>query len=546
MKKFIAILLAGVFTLSAACPAFAEEELTKGEYADLLLNIASDYNPGITRESLIKGDNGGSNDENAKPVTKAEALVMLKRAFGSLPKLQGDLQRTAPKAGTYTDVPLWAVNEISALSNAGVLSEEAGGALGANQHITKAYADTMAGRMYRLYGSSPKDDFYTYVNKGFLTSSVIKSGYSSTSIYNDITNQIGYDLADILVDILKKHHSKGSIEQKIKDFYLTAADVRTRQELGIKPIREYLFKLRQVKSDKELQEFALSLADDTTLDVLFGFSVTTELEDKNSYIPVFDTYVTTLPLDAYTQNGEAIKAYREYLIKILTLGGNDNAAAEKKADDVIAFEMELAKHTKATEEYSQIESSYNYYSLNQLQRYYKSVDLKSAADVHGFKLGSKIVVADPEAMMFYGSYIDGKHTETLKNLAEVSMLAFYSDLLTEDFVKADNMLVEAVYGYNPQNDMSSNAFNTTVNMMSDYLGMVYYQNNFTDKEKKQVENIAQSVIACYRDRLNANTWLSDATKAQAIKKLDNMKVVVGMPEESSSFMDNIHIKVVIR
>lgn len=540
MKKYLAAMLAGVFVFSMTINAFADGELTKGEYAQILLETADVYNPSIGINDIIKGD--GSSDTSERFVTKVEALVMLRRAFGNLPTLNGDLARTAPESGTYTDVPVWAQEDISKLSQAGVLSEEPGGELGAGDYITQEYADIMSGRMYRLFGSNPKDDFYAAVNHRFLVSSSISAGYDNRSVFTDITAQIGYDLSEILVDVLSENHQNGSIEQKVKDFYLTAADKATREKLGITPIEPYLKQLRDAKNDKELQQFALDLAEDTTLDILAGFSVTTALEDKNKYVPTFDIYYPTLTLEDYNEGSKSLEEFRKYMVTVFKLGGNDEETAQAKADSVIEFEKELAKHSKSAEDYAEIENSYNYYTLKQLQGYYKSIDLQAIADVHGFKLSDEIVVSDPEAMKFYGSYFDGEHTELLKNLAEISMLAFYSDLLTEDFIEADNQLVKAVYGYDPENDIASDAFNSTVSLMDEYLGMIYYEQNFTQGDKARVETIVNNIIEVYRNRLNSLDWLSDETKNQAIKKLDNMDVIIGMPETSSGFMDNITIK----
>lgn len=540
MKKYFALMLACMFSLSSAVNVFAEGELTKGEYVQTLLEAADVYNPGVKTEDIIKGDGLAQSDK--KPVTKAEALVMLRRAFGKLPCIDGDLKRTAPESGTYTDVPVWANKDITELSKAGVLSEQPGGLLGAGDYVTQEFADTMSGRMYRLFGSNPRDDFYSSVNRNFLMGSRIEPGYVSNSVFNDIEDEIGADLAEILVDVIKQNHKSGSVEQKVKDFYLTASDKETREELGITPIEPYLKKLRAAKTDKELQKFALDYAKDTTIDVLAGFSAITELDDKNKYLAEFQGYSATLSLSDYEDGSKALNSFREYMVTMYMLGGNDKKTAEKKADSVIGFEKELAKHSAPAENYANIESYYNYYTLSQLQGYYKSLDLKAIADLHGFKIKDKIVVADPGAMKFYGSYFDGKNTELLKNLAEISILAFYSDLLTEDFMEAGNKLTEAVYGFNPESDIYTDAFNSTASLMDEYLGMIYYERNFTHEDKKKVEDIVKNIITCYRERIEGIDWLSDKTKNEALKKLDTMRIIVGVPESKTGFMDDISIK----
>ncbi|HFH7170881.1 TPA: hypothetical protein ACGMMS_001524 [Streptococcus agalactiae] len=62
--------------------------------------------------------------------------------------------------------------------------------------------------------------------------------------------------------------------------------------------------------------------------------------------------------------------------------------------------------------------------------------------------------------------------------------------------------------------------------MGDYYGKKY----FGEAAKKDVEHMAKKIINVYKTRLKNNTWLSENTKAMAIKKLDNMRLMIGYPE----------------
>ena len=103
-KKIITSLLAASMILSSALPSvFAEEPAaaTRGEVVQMLLNAVDDYNPTVQKTDIIKGyEDGQLHEERA--VTRAEALVMLKRAFGELPVPTGHNARVALKAGDFT------------------------------------------------------------------------------------------------------------------------------------------------------------------------------------------------------------------------------------------------------------------------------------------------------------------------------------------------------------------------------------------------------------------------------------------------------------
>ena len=74
----------------------------------MLLAAADDYNPGVVKEDIIKGYEDGELHEDWS-VTRAEALVMLKRAFGELPEPTGHnarvaIPRDAAEEGGITDI----------------------------------------------------------------------------------------------------------------------------------------------------------------------------------------------------------------------------------------------------------------------------------------------------------------------------------------------------------------------------------------------------------------------------------------------------------
>lgn len=535
MKKFVALTLAAILCISQGVCAFAGEPLTKGEYTRIVFEKARDYNPNLSMEDLVKSS------ETSKPVTKVEALAILKRAFGKLPILRGDLLRTAPEATTYTDLPAWAQEDINSLSQAGVLSEE-GNILGAGDSVDMEYTDIMLGRMYRLFASNPKDDFYYTLNRDYLMNSTIPDGAGENSVYSKINNQVGEDIAEILLNTIKTQHKNGTAEQKIKDFYLSAANEKQRNEQGIKPIKAYLDRLEKVKNDKELEAFAIDVAKDTTVDYLLGFGVTEDINEKGKYLPILQIYEATLPVEEYTkEDSRSLEGLKKYMIKAYTLAGNSKVEAEKKTDMVIEFEKEIAAKSMSNEELTDIENVYNYYTPKQIDKKFSSVDTFKIAAAHGFNLGDKVLVTDTGAMECYSKLFDGKHTELLKAMVEISMLSFYSNLLSSDFLEASNILSEAVYGYNPDDDVYNDAFNSTASLMSEYLGRVYCEQHFTEQDKKDIEAIVQNLIAVYKERIQNLDWLSDKTKAEALKKLDNMKIVIGMPESGLSLMDNVKI-----
>ncbi|XP_040071016.1 neprilysin-1-like [Ixodes scapularis] len=63
------------------------------------------------------------------------------------------------------------------------------------------------------------------------------------------------------------------------------------------------------------------------------------------------------------------------------------------------------------------------------------------------------------------------------------------------------------------------------------LGRLYIDQYFNETEKENIETIAQNVSEALKSVLQNNTWMDEATKANATKKLENMVFKIGYPEE---------------
>ena len=123
-KRLLAAALSAPTLLAALPAALAADQTTpatRGEVCAALVAAADDYNPGVTAADVMHGDPDGSLREN-DPVTRAEALVMLQRAFDGLPAPQGDNARKGYPSSNFTDVPAWAAEELADVFASGIVA----------------------------------------------------------------------------------------------------------------------------------------------------------------------------------------------------------------------------------------------------------------------------------------------------------------------------------------------------------------------------------------------------------------------------------------
>ncbi len=96
-----------------------QKVLTRGDAVDMLIAAAKVYQPDLQETDIMKGYEDGLLYEDAE-VTKTEALVMLNRAFGTLPETS-DSQILSVEA--FADMPTWAKPEMTEILKSGIVEE---------------------------------------------------------------------------------------------------------------------------------------------------------------------------------------------------------------------------------------------------------------------------------------------------------------------------------------------------------------------------------------------------------------------------------------
>ena len=215
-KRITSLLLAVALAFSLAASCFADDTaLTRQEAAEMLVQAADDYHRGVKTEDILKGYPDGNLDLRGT-LTRAQALVMLDRAFGGLPAPVGDHARTAAGMQGFSDAPVWGGEELSRVLSSGIVAGEADGLLHPDAPVTRENLQTLLSRVYALEGTNCKDDFYETVNKTWLDSSDIPAGLSVNGPFYGLSLTVTEQVAKLISDIAAKPQTPGTPEAKIK------------------------------------------------------------------------------------------------------------------------------------------------------------------------------------------------------------------------------------------------------------------------------------------------------------------------------------------
>lgn len=127
--------------------------LTRGDVVDMLMAAANSYQPNLQRTDIIKGYEDGLLHEDME-VTKIEALIMLKRAFGTLPNPSSNSSFQPLSIDVFTDIPGWAKTEMTDILQSGIVEETSNGLFYPNETIYTEQMETYINRVFELFETS--------------------------------------------------------------------------------------------------------------------------------------------------------------------------------------------------------------------------------------------------------------------------------------------------------------------------------------------------------------------------------------------------------
>lgn len=544
MKHLKKRLLAGFSALTLALTlvpaALAAEPLTRGEARDILGAAADDYGPAAGE--LLQGDENGQLHLD-RLLTRAEALVMLERAFGGFEAPVGANARIAFSGQNFTDVPAWAEEELASILAAGIVDEVGEGGLSHDAIVTDEELETLIRRAYAYKGTNLKDDFYAAVNKDWLTQSTIPDGQIINGALYGLDYQVSDQIAGLIADIVARPQEPGTAEAKIAALYHTVMDTEGREKAGVEPIRPWLDAIDNAETLGELVSVDAGMRREMGFMTLLGFSLTLDLKDSSRYSVQFGTCSAMMDKEFYADPDEGkTEAYLTYLARLLELAGESGEEAGANARRVYEMEKVLSAASLDVQDMGNVDLIYNLYTMEELKEVFPNVDLEEVYAATGLKREETVGVSDVGALEAAAAYFTEEHLADLKAMSKTGLLLMVGSTLSQDFQEANYALTQVLYGVEGRQTTEQIAAAQVQGMLSDYLSRAYAEAYFTPEAKADVEEMIGEFIAIYKERIKAQDWMSEETKAMALKKLDTMQVKVGYPDDWETCLDQADIR----
>lgn len=386
----------------------------------------------------------------------------------------------------------------------------------------------------------PGDDFYHYAAGGWLKSHPLDAEHVQNGAFTDLYEQSQKRIQDIILDFASKPQKQGTLGQKIGSLYNLLMDsVRLNRE-GWSPIKPTLDKIAAIKNRKEYQLVCAQLDRNGESTMMFGIGAGADQKDSEwNLVAVGQGGLGLGERDYYlsddVQNKRVLEAYKQYLKKLFTLTGADEATAEKKTQAVIAIETEIAKASYDKVKQRDIDANYHKMTYTQLISDFPGIDWGNVFLASGFPAFDYVDVGQPEPIHAVEKILAETPLDDLKTYAQAKVISGATSKLSDDFRKASFELRKAMVGSKQDQPRWKRAVAVVSDRLGEAIGKMYVERYFPESSKKRMLELVHNLQTALAQRIDEATWMGDATKAQAKDKLSNFIVKIGYPDKWKNY-----------
>ena len=382
----------------------------------------------------------------------------------------------------------------------------------------------------------PQNDFYQFACGGWMEANPLTPEYSRFGSFDKLALNNLEQVNGLIQDIAAKQHHPGSVEQKIGDIYNLCLDTTRRNQEGIAPVEHTLQRIAAISSRDELStvlgeamEFAL-------------FAMYVDADAMNSSMNIMNEYQAGFALgekEYYIDEDEhtlEIRAkYVQHVQRMFELFGQIDA--EQAAQTVLRLETRLAKAAKNNVELRDPIANYNKMSLADLQALVPQINWEEFFTALGAHPDS-VNIGQIAHLQEVGKMLADEPLEDIKTLFTWQVIDGAATYLTDEiYAQNFSFYGKVLSGREEPSPLWKRGVGIVNGTLGEAVGQMYVKKYFPEENKQRMLALVKNLQASLGDRIQALDWMSDATKAKAIEKLQAITIKIGYPDEWRDYTD---------
>lgn len=385
----------------------------------------------------------------------------------------------------------------------------------------------------------PQDDFYLYVNGGWMNTAEIPGDRTSVGAFYDLRENARDDVKAIIDDVSASTNlTDGTDEQKVADLYKSFMDVETLNKLGVKPLQATFDKIAALKDKQELTAF-FGESQVSGGGTPFAFYINVDAKDSSRYATHIWQYGLSLPEKDYYFNQEerfvGIRdAFVAHIEKMFTLAGLPNA--KESAQAVLALETQIAEKHWSVVEVRDSDKTYNKFQVSELATLAPDFNWQGYLAALGGDKMDDIIINQPSYIQGFNEVLKANDLATWKTYMTWQALTHAAGHLSEELDNENfEFFSKTLNGQAEQEPRWKRAVSTVSGTLGEVVGKVYVKRHFVPEAKARMEELVENLRKAYGASIDNLDWMSPETKVAAKDKLAKFNPKIGYPKNWTDY-----------
>ena len=378
----------------------------------------------------------------------------------------------------------------------------------------------------------PQDDLYNYVNGNWMKITEIPSDRARWGSFDELRENTDKVTLQLVKDLIKTKHAKGTSEQKIADLYDAYMNVDARNKTALAPLQKYFKQIDAIKDMKGLQDYLISVAS-IGENPFYGAYVYTDLKNSKQNAVYLGDIDLTLGKTYYqkedAKNTETLANLNKFIDQLMPYTGSKTR--DLKGPKIVAFEKMMSKYIKTVEEDRDPNKSYNPVKLSEVKNLTKNVDIERYVKALGIN-PETVIVGELDYYKNLDKILNQENLPVIKDYLRFKLINSFAGYTTAELDKINfEFYGKTLSGQKEQRPLEKRGLGFVNGATGELLGQIYVKDNFPPEAKAKAEELISYLFKSFDKHIKELNWMSSETKTKALEKLNKFTVKIGYPDK---------------
>ncbi|MGY6630720.1 MAG: M13 family metallopeptidase [Wenzhouxiangella sp.] len=376
----------------------------------------------------------------------------------------------------------------------------------------------------------PGDDFFDFVNEGWIESAVMPAGFSRFGAFAELALEAEEHVDAIIQRAREADGEPGTPEQQIGDLFAAYMNSDRIETLGLSPIQATLDELLALESHDQVAKWMARPGTQT----LVGLYITQDAGNPQRHLIHLGQSGLGLPnRDYYDRMDDPFPAHREayqaYIAATFERAGIDRPA--ERAAEVLALETAIAANHWTRVQQRDRQANYKLVERAELAPLAEGFPWDTFLATRQVGDIDELVVTNNTAISANAALFADTPVSHWASWHAFHWINNHAPVLSAEFADAHfDFFSRRLNGVEEQRSRDRRAINLVSGRLGELVGQLYVKEHFPPAHRAQMEELVEYLRRAFAERLVTLEWMDDETRVEAQAKLEAFLPKIGYPD----------------